>query len=391
MAALSLQPAFAASDVIDYTFKGGSDGFYPNGGMAAIKGTLYGTTKFGGGSTGCGDTQGYIPGCGTVFSLTRKGVEKILHVFSLTDGSWPVAGLVNVGGVFYGTTLAGGTGTSCGSLGCGTVFSVTRKGVFKVLHNFTSGQDGSTPYAGLVNVGGVLYGTTQAGGLYSYGTVFSITPAGNESVIYSFKGNGDGRSPNAPLVNVGGLLYGTTKNGGIYGTSGGAAGFGTAFSITTAGAETVLHSFGLNTDGTDPFGALVDVGGMLYGTTYSGGAYGYGAVYSLTHSGAESLLYSLGSGNDGLYGVGALLNMSGLLYGTTQEGGTAGHGTVFNITTVGAENVVHSFLGGSDGAAPYNDSMTNVSGVLHGATAYGGLANAPCGTSGCGTVFHLTP
>jgi hypothetical protein len=54
------------------------------------------------------------------------------------------------------------------------VFSF-KSGTENVLHSFAGNPDGATPYAGLTNVNGVLYGTTYAGGTGS-GTVFSITP-----------------------------------------------------------------------------------------------------------------------------------------------------------------------------------------------------------------------
>ena len=47
-------------------------------------------------------------------------------------------------------------------------------------------------------------------------------PASEYSVVYSFKGGSDGASPFSGLVNVGGTLYGTTYFGG-------ASGNGTAF------------------------------------------------------------------------------------------------------------------------------------------------------------------
>ena len=60
-----------------------------------------------------------LPNDGTVFSLSKSGVEKVMHSFSgAPDGALPYAGLINVKGTLYGTTWAGGSG--CGSLGCGT-------------------------------------------------------------------------------------------------------------------------------------------------------------------------------------------------------------------------------------------------------------------------------
>ena len=44
-----------------------------------------------------------------------------------------------------------------------------------MLHSF-GGSEGSGPRAGLIDVGGTLYGTTYSGGAYNYGTIFSLKP-----------------------------------------------------------------------------------------------------------------------------------------------------------------------------------------------------------------------
>jgi uncharacterized repeat protein (TIGR03803 family) len=59
------------------------------------------------------------------------------------DGGSPTARLIDVGGTLYGTTSQGGSYKygACGTsnfFGCGTVFSVTTGGTEKVLHNFRS-------------------------------------------------------------------------------------------------------------------------------------------------------------------------------------------------------------------------------------------------------------
>ncbi|MBV8197178.1 MAG: hypothetical protein JO263_03510 [Candidatus Eremiobacteraeota bacterium] len=74
---------------------------------------------------------------------------------------------------------------------------------------------------------GTLYGTTYGGGATGYGTVFSITPSGTETVLYSFTGGQDGAHPEAPLIDVNGTLYSTTAGGG-----GSGSGYGTIYSIT---------------------------------------------------------------------------------------------------------------------------------------------------------------
>ena len=53
--------------------------------------------------------------------------------------------------------------------------------------------------------------------------------------------------------------------------------------MTTSGKEQLLHSFtGVAPDGSDPIGALVNLNGTLYGTTFYGGKYGDGIVFKVT-------------------------------------------------------------------------------------------------------------
>ena len=52
-----------------------------------------------------------------------------------------------------------------------------------MLHRFGKGTDGRFGAAGLTDVNGTLYSTTIGGGRYSQGTVFSITTGGKEKVL----------------------------------------------------------------------------------------------------------------------------------------------------------------------------------------------------------------
>ncbi|MGB8965118.1 MAG: choice-of-anchor tandem repeat GloVer-containing protein [Candidatus Cybelea sp.] len=259
-----------------YSFGAAPDGNSPRAGLIDAGGVLYGTTREGG-SHECYDysTSAFHYTCGTVFRITTGGTEKVLYSFGEDpDANAPNAALVDVGGTLYGTTELGGSYicgySDTGYYPCGALFSVTKGGTEKVLHSFGSGLDGATPQAGLIDVGGTLYGTTSAGGLYTCGlyvggcgTVFSITLGGSVKVLHNFNGT-DGARPAASLIRVQGMLYGTTTEGGAYGG-------GTVFSLTTGGTENVLHSFGKGTDGSKPSAGLIDVQGMLYGTTRSGG------------------------------------------------------------------------------------------------------------------------
>jgi uncharacterized repeat protein (TIGR03803 family) len=140
---------------------------------------------------------------------------------------------------------------------------------------------GAHPYAGLINVKSTLYGTTIGGCAKDHGTVFAITTSGKERVLYSFKDyyDGDGALPLAGLTNLKGTLYGTTEVGGT--GSGSNYDHGTIFAVTRSGTETVLHSFGGPGDGYWPHAGLINVKGRLYGTTELGAGKYYGTVFSL--------------------------------------------------------------------------------------------------------------
>lgn len=360
-----------------YSFEGGSrDGEWPVPGLVNVKGTLYGTTRFGG-------ANGY----GTVFSITQSGTEKVLYSFkNCPDGSYPYGGLLNVKGTLYGTTVEGGA--NCGTYGgFGTVFSITQSGMEKVLYSFKNDPDGVYPEADLLNINGILYGTTNQGGEYHKGTVFSITIHGKEKVLHSFGSSGDGVYPDlGALLNVKGTLYGTTFNGGAH--SCGSIGYcGTVFSITTSGTETVLYSFKGPPDGALPVAGLVNVNGTLYGTTDSGDPNGYGTVFGVTTSGTEKLLYSF-KGVNGAGPMASLVSVKGTLYGTTYVGGANDYGTVFSFTPSGTEKVLYSFQGDPDGAYPVA-GLVDVKGTLYGTTYNGGAHS--CEFENCGTVFSLSP
>ena len=263
------------------------------------------------------------------------------------------------------------------------------RSAYGVLYSFKGEPDGALPYAGLINDNGTLYGTTAKGGAArcKCGTVFTVTPSGTETVLHSFAGGlGDGKDPWAALLNVNGTLYGTTVKGGAYKE-------GTVFEVTSSGTETVLHSFGRNHqrqagDGAFPYAGLINVKGTLYGTTWEGGANGPGTVFTITTSGEEKVLYSFGRGSgDSEFPQAGLINVKGTLYGTTSESdGQNESGTVFSITPSGKETLLHTFDGSSgDGFAP-NAGLINVNGTLYGTTVEGG---AYC-TLGCGTVFSIT-
>lgn len=206
-----------------YSFRGvrvlgapNATGAYPGGRMEVLNGALYGVTENGG-----------AKGCGVVFSITPAGVERVIYSFKCgKDGAHPEGGLVAYKAGLYGTTLEGGIiGTdTCGTLGCGTVFSITTSGKKRTLASLDGTTSGTGLRSHLVVLKGTVYGVANGGGTDKRGTLFSVTPSGKFSVLHSFTGGSDGSAPSGVGV-LGSTLYGTTYRGG-------ARNKGTVFSFT---------------------------------------------------------------------------------------------------------------------------------------------------------------
>lgn len=410
---LACNCASAATFTTIYSFQGGADGISPQSAPAVgANGVLYGTTLEG------GNTQCNGFGCGTAFSLAPPvspggtWTKTTLWVFGDPgDGVAPFGRLAfGGGGVLYGATEGGGSGTCTG--GCGTVFSLTppasQGGAWteEVIYSFAGGSDGSGPtYGPIVGPGGVLYGTTGGGGTSGAGTVYSIAPPGSgggawtETVLYSFKGGvDDGSGPISVAVGHGGTLYGATVGGGSKVNA------GTVFSLRPPSApggawrEKVLYRFNGGRHagfGEDPLtNVVIGNGGVLYGTTGN-----IPTAFSLAPPSAaggvwtETVLSkssSLGQPRGNL----VLSANGGAIYGTSPFGGSsqscgnAGCGIVWGLTPsvppgrVWVVETLHDFEG-ADGGGPVG-GIIEAGGTFYGTTAGGGLY-------GFGTVFGLVP
>jgi uncharacterized repeat protein (TIGR03803 family) len=349
-----------------YSFTGGTDGKNPWGGVVRdSSGNFYGTTYYGGAG-----------GAGVVYKVDTTGHETVLYSFSGgLDGGYPEGGvIIDSAGNLYGTTEYGGAPYR------GVVFKVDTAGNETVLYTFSGETDGNQPLSGLFrDSSGNLYGTTYSGGASGAGVVFKVDTLGNETVLYSFTGGDDGGSPWAGVIlDASGNIYGTTAFGGTDNA-------GVVYKLDTTGHETVLHSFTFGADGGEPLSGVVrDSAGDLFGTTFSGGSGGAGVVYKLNTSGHETKLYSFTGGADGKFPswAGVIRDSSGNFYGTTANGGTANAGVVFKLDTSGNETVVYSFPGTADGGDPYGGVVRDSAGNFYGTTQSGGA-------SGSGMVYKL--
>jgi uncharacterized repeat protein (TIGR03803 family) len=349
------------------------------------------------------------------FSATK---ELVLHSFNGQHAIDPLAGLLrDPAGNLFGTTGIGGS--DCPPT-CGTVFelSPSSKGwKYRVIHNFTGGNDGLDPRTTLIRDSkGNLYGTTLSGGTTSCfgqpfqgcGTLFKLSPNSSggwdETVIYRFKGTSDGAFPEAALVfDAAGNLYGTATWGGIT-TCNPPYGCGTVFKLTPSGngwSFSVIHTFD-NTDGAYPNALAFGANGTLYGSAGGGGDFcldGCGVVFRLVpneNSWAESVLYSFTSGSDGISPFSLVRDANGTLYGVTSEGGSLvcsfGCGNVFALAhdaTGWNFSVVRSF-DGPDGAYP-TGIILDPEGDIYGTTLDGGGHQDCFDGCGLGVLFKLTP
>jgi uncharacterized repeat protein (TIGR03803 family) len=187
---------------------------------------LFGTTYDGGGGL-C--YRGIS--CGTVFELTPEASSWHLNVLHSFQGN-------NDGGFPTGALISDRLGNLYGANTAGVVFMLTPGGgswTFNSLYQFQGPcpvQFGPScgPWGSLVmDASGSLYGTAYLYGAYSYGSVFKLTPSNGSWIytdLYDFTNGNDGSFPVAGVtLDAHGNIYGTTLFGG-------SSGFGVVFEIT---------------------------------------------------------------------------------------------------------------------------------------------------------------
>jgi len=257
-----------------------ASGYEPLAGLALAGNTLYGTTWYGGGMNVQG-TLFYVTTNGATSGELQDFYAPTYNPYAINyNGIFPSARLMASGGTLYGTTEQGG------SYGSGTIFSVVtnQPASFSILHYFAAvggvngtNSDGAYSFSGLVLSGATLYGTADGGGAYGNGTVFAVnTNTLVLTTLYNFTGGNDGSGPHAGLTLSGHTLYGTTLAGGT-------SGMGTLFAINTDGSGfTNLYSFTGGGDGASPQTDLILSGNTLYGTAAGGGVSGNGTIFGFT-------------------------------------------------------------------------------------------------------------
>lgn len=263
-----------------HAFNAGADGWGPETGLVSLDGELYGTTSAG------GDATQPHAGNGVIFKVSKTGKYHVLYRFSASNlASDPQRLVSDTAGNLYGATYFSGS-----QQGNGVLFKLDTAGTLTLLYSFPGGHAGGHPIGRIIrDTNGNIHGTTWAGGdlncppgsSYGCGGVFRVDGAGTETVLHRFgTATNDARFPDAGVVDAGGVLYGTTIQGGNLSAC--AAGCGAVFRIAGDGSYTVLYRFTGLADGSGPGELALDTVGNLYGAAFFGGQFGGGVVFKIT-------------------------------------------------------------------------------------------------------------
>ncbi len=216
------------------------------------------------------------------------------------------------------------------------------------LHDFNPSVDPQYLDNDLISQGrdGLLYSMSHFspnGVSGANGTVYSMTLAGAPTILTEL-GPTQGEYP------FGGLLLGSDGNFYGAGSLSGGSNFGTVFKVTPTGTLTVLHNFTNGTDGGTPASPPVQGNdGNYYGITAGATA----TVYKITATGVFSTLHSFTNAEGGNCNY-LILGSDGNFYGQCTSGGTSNLGTLYKISSAGTVAVLHNIAAadGYGGAFP---------------------------------------
>ena len=346
------------------------NGRAPRGGLVeASNGRLYGTTQIGG-ATNQGTIFELLVNAGGSTTFTKK-ID-----LTLAGGARPYAGLFRASSnLLYGTTTQGGANSD------GVIFSYNvGTNAYTNLVDLVNAT-GSAPYSELAQngAGGLLYGTTSAGGATDQGVIFSYNIATDTYTDVVDLNPAIGYRPLGRLRRASnGLFYGLTNFGGL--TSA-----GVLFSFNPVG-NVYTPLFNMYEAGfRDAWAGLIeDPNGTFLGVCNDDGSGGSGALFRyVPATNTMTELTAFGSSN-GSQPKGRLVrHTSGVFYGLTNSGGSNNVGTCFSFDPVSNTHVRLSNMGGALGDFPVGTL------VLKG-TKYYGLCSAG-GANGSGTLFSFDP
>jgi uncharacterized repeat protein (TIGR03803 family) len=274
----------------------------------------------------------------------------------------------------YGLTSMGGSGNY------GVMFSYDiSTQTYTIKKNFDIGNttQGIVPRGSLTKTsGGKLYGMTYLGGTNNSGTLFEYDPATENYAVKVNMSSTNGTNPFGSVIQAAnGKLYGMTSKGGT--------GKGVLFEYDPLTGNYVAKVMFNEANGNEPQGGLIQASnGKLYGMTYLSGTansnrgvlFEYDPVISVYAVKVEF------NNDNGSRPYGDLVETNGKLYGMTREGGINASGVLFEFDPVTAILTKKVDFGGTNGRNPMGTLCLASNGKLY------GLASV--GNSGSGLIFE---
>jgi uncharacterized repeat protein (TIGR03803 family) len=330
------------------------------------------------------------------------------------DGSTPAGIVMDSSGVIYGATASGGT------KGTGTIYRLvpTTGGKYKhqVIYNFcmlAACADGVAPNPGIIiDVGGNLYGTTEAGGT-GFGTIFELSPNAAhtkwtlQTLVTFCVTSCAGYNPLTGLIYAGksgGMPYNGTSI--LYGFGNPTSDQSGMYALTHVRNHWTLKSqtcepIACPDGGIPNYDFSMDPSGNIYGVS-GGGQFGDGQVYELSLSGGiwnTTTVWSFCHAPPCFDGsnptTGVALDSAGTLYGTTLWGGSRTEGILYKVVRGNpvTQTVLYNFCLLTDcvdgRGAQGNDLLVDGSGNIYGTTPIGGGHDFDPQKMGEGVLFEM--
>jgi hypothetical protein len=278
---------------------------------------------------------------------------------------------------------------------------VTASPKFTALYTFSAGSAGGYWPSGelVMDPGGALYGTTEAGGKacpsgeYSCGgTVYRLSPPSSGTlwkltVLYSFKGGVDGAAPVAGVIvrPDNGVIHGTTLYGGNTACTSEPHhwGCGTVFELRPpfpghpGWTRQVIHRFGDPPSARLPKTRLLEFSdGSVVGNTDQGGKFDDGEAFSLVPTQATAAT-----------SLGATVPQFSLRPIIDLAGSTDGRSLINMFEFYNRYWYKERLQAGAAKASVAPSGYTPTK--LFGAAKYDGDSNCVDAPTGCGTIFEV--
>ncbi len=304
---------------------------------------------------------------GTIYSINIDGTGyQKMHDFNETSGRRPSGKLLLNDGKLWGMTENGG------AFGRGIIYTINIDGTgFQKIHTFDI-VNGGEPLGSLTVIDGKIWGMTSYGGINGIGVIFYMNLDGTGfTKVHDFNRDNGGGVPYGALTEIEGELWGTTW----FRSS--------IFKIDKSGANfSVVRPFEANT-GTSAHGNLIYYANRVFGVASGGGENTTeGVVFSLDPDGTNYMVHKNFEGESGERPYGELVPYDGKLWGMTNEGSSYNTGNIFSIMPDGTNfNIEHEFENG--GGRPYGSLIVSNE-KLWGLTFFGGANNQ-------GYIFGFSP